>query len=211
MSYYEGPLDISGNNGFGGGWEGLIGLALVASLFGGGWGNGGFGGYGRGAGSEVLGYELGRVATTNDVASGFNNSAVLSSLNDLKLGLSSNYAGIQQTLCQGFNGINTSILTTANSLQREIADCCCATQRMMERNTCDIIQSGNANTQRIIDYLTGEKISGLQAENSLLKGQLSQNAQTSAIVNALAPKQPIPAYTVANPYCCNTTCGTTIQ
>lgn len=209
MGYYEGNLEM-GNSGFGGGWEGLIGLALVASLFGGGWG--GFGGYGnRGAaGSEVLGYELGKVATQADIASGFNNSAVLSSLNDLKLGQSTNYAGIQQTLCQGFNGINTAILTTANAIDRSIADCCCQTSRMMERNTCDIIQAGNANTQRIIDYLNNEKMSSLQAENSLLKGQLSQNAQTSAIVNALAPKQPIPAYTVANPYCCNTGC-TTIQ
>lgn len=204
MGYYEGELPMMGNNnGFGGGWEGLIGLALVASLFGGGWGGFGGGYGGRGAGSEALGYELGRVATTNDVASGFNNSAVLSSLNDLKLGQSSNYAGIQQTLCQGFNGINTSILTTANSLQREIADCCCNTGRMIERSTCDIIQAGNANTQRIIDYLTSEKISGLQAENSLLKGQLSQNAQTAAIVNAIKP-QPIPAYTVASPCGCTT-------
>ena len=44
------------NNGFGNGWEGLIGLALVASLFGGGWGfGGGFGG-GRG------GYGAGNLA-----------------------------------------------------------------------------------------------------------------------------------------------------
>ena len=44
-----------GNNGFGfgNGWEGLIGLALVAGLFGGWGGNGfGFGGRGYGAGSE---------------------------------------------------------------------------------------------------------------------------------------------------------------
>ena len=39
MAYYEGEIGGFGggyNNGFGTGWEGIIGLALVASLFGGG-------------------------------------------------------------------------------------------------------------------------------------------------------------------------------
>lgn len=75
-----------------------------------------------------MGYELGKLATTNDVASGFANSASLASLNDLKLG----QAGIQQTLCQGFSGVNTTILQGDNATQREIANigfqlqnCCC--------------------------------------------------------------------------------------
>ena len=58
MAYFDTDLPmVSGNNnnGFGNGWEGLIGLALVAGLFGG-WGGGfGFGGGGRCAGSEGLG------------------------------------------------------------------------------------------------------------------------------------------------------------
>ena len=69
--YLEGEVPVVqngyGNNGgfgFGGGWEGLIGLIAVAALF----GNGGFGGFGfggnRGGGSENLyGFELGKVAT----------------------------------------------------------------------------------------------------------------------------------------------------
>lgn len=182
-----------GNNGD---WGWFIILAL---LFG--WGGNGFGGFGNG-GAGMTGYELGKVATTNDVASGFNNSAVLSSLNDLKLG----QAGLQQTLCQGFNGINTAVLTSANSLQAQLADCCCQTQRSidginfnMAKNTCDIIQSGKDNTQRIIDYLTGEKISSLQAENSLLTAQLSQNSQTATLLNAIN-RTPSPAYVVPNPF-----------
>ena len=87
---------------------------IILLIFGwfGGWGNGG--GFGSGNGGGFMGgYDLGKVATTNDVAVGFNNSAVLSSLNDLKLGQS----GIQQSLCQGFNGVNTEILQAANGTQ----------------------------------------------------------------------------------------------
>jgi hypothetical protein len=199
MAYYEGDnFPMGGGNcggGFGDGWWGII---LIALLFGWGRGGGFGGGYGNG-GSEVLGYELGKVATTNDIASGFNNSAVLSNLNSLKEGQLQmiNYNN------QGFNGLNTSILTVGNNISREIADCCCGVKSMIlenrylnEKQTCDIITNANANTQKIIDYFQNEKICSLQAENVALKGRISNDAQTAAIVGALAPKQPIPAYPV---------------
>lgn len=218
MAYYEGEISPIGGGYNNGGWGGndawWIIILLIFGYGNNGFGNGGFGGR---AGSEVLGYELGKVATTNDVASGFNNSAVLSSLNDLKLG----QAGVQQTLCQGFNGINTAVLQGFhgvdnavctlgyqnqqgfNQLSHQLSDCCCTLGRAIDgvnynnaKNTCDIIQSQNNNTQRVIDFLTNEKIGSLQADNAALTAQLSQNAQTSAIVNALAPKAPVPAYPV---------------
>ena len=193
-------ISTGGNNGGMWGSDGIWAILLLALLgFGGrGWGAGGYGG-----GSEMVGYELGKVATQADVASGFNNSAVLSSLNDIKLG----QANMQNWINQGFYGIDRSILTSANGIEKSISDCCCTTQRLIERSTCDILQSNSMNTQRILDFLTNEKICGLQAENSTLKGQLSQNAQTAAIVNALAPKAPVAAYTVPNPNCCYNSCG----
>lgn len=112
-----------GNGFFGGDWAWIIILAL---LFG--WGNNGngFGGGFGGGNSFVGGYDIGKLATTNDVASGFNNSAVLSNLNDLKLG----QAGLQQTLCQGFSGVNTAITTNGyetrlavNDLSSQLAQC----------------------------------------------------------------------------------------
>ena len=198
MGYYEGEiggLGYGSNNGFGNGWEGLIGLALVASLFGGGWGN--FGGT-RG----------GNCATQADLSAGFANSSILSSLNDIKLTQGSNLNFVNQ----GFAGLNNVISTGFAGVQAALADCCCSTKSMIlenrylnERQTCDLITNQNANTQRILDYLCAEKISGLQAENVALKGQLSNYAQTNAIVNALKPT-PVPAYSVPNPNCCYTTC-----
>lgn len=231
----EMPTVISTNGGSNGMWgqDGIWAILLLALL--GNYGFGGRGGYGIGspAGAEALGYELGKVATTNDVASGFNNSAVLGSLNDLKLGQTSGFAGIQQTLCQGFNGINTAMLQGFNgvdnavcnlgyniqggfnSISHQISDCCCSTKQAIadlkysnERQTCDLIVNQNANTQKIIDYMQSEKISALQAENLALKGQISNNAQSAYIINQVRPL-PIPAFTVANPYAPVTTPTTT--
>lgn len=218
------------NNGFGGdGWWILLLLLLC-----GGWGNNGWGCNGGGFNGFTGGYDIGRLATTNDVAVGFNNSAVLSSLNDIKLG----QAGIQQSLCQGFNGINTAILQSANgaergfaSLSAQLASCCCDTQRSIEavnynmaKNTCDIQNTINTSTRDIIDgqrestnailgFLTNEKISSLQAENAALTAQLSQNAQTDRLLTAIN-KTPVAAYQVPNPYACysygygyNNNCG----
>lgn len=186
------------NNGmWGGDWSWWIILLL---LFG--WGNNGWGNSGFSGGNSRLGYDIGKLATTNDVAVGFNNSAVLSSLNDLKLG----QAGIQQTLCQGFGGVNTAILQSANTLQNAICqlgyeqqNCCCQTQRAidgvnynMAKNTCDITNAINTSTRDIIDaqrdgtnailnFLTQDKIASLQAENQSLKFQASQTAQNAFI------------------------------
>ena len=229
MAYIEGDFPISfgnngyNNNGFGNGWEGLIGLALVASLFGG-WGNG-FG-FNRGG---MGGY--GTPATQADVASGFSTSSILSGINGIK----ENQLSMQNFINQGFSGLNTAILTgfhgvdnavctlgynTASQfagISRELADCCCGLKGAIadvkyanERQTCDLITNANANTQRIIDYLTTEKISSLQAENVALKGRISNNEQSAYIINALNP-QARPAYIVPNPNCCYGGCGASIQ
>lgn len=197
----------NGNNGVFGDSAWWIIILLIFGWFGNGYGGNGFGG--NNGGGFMTGYDLGKVATTNDVASGFNNSAVLSSLNDLKLG----QAGLQQTLCQGFNGINTAVLQSANATERgfcdlgyKLQDCCCTTQRAidgvnfnMSKGFCDVIRAGQDNTQRIIDFLTTDKISTLQAENAALTAQLSQNSQTNTIINTLRPVAQ-PAYITCSPF-----------
>ena len=88
-----------------------------------------------------------------------------------------------------------------------------------ERNTCSIINAANANTRAILDFLTTEKISALQAENSGLKAQISNDRQSAYIIGALTPKCPEPAYIVPNPNCCynygvypvNSACGASVQ
>lgn len=207
MGYFEGeiPTMVGGNNSSWGG-DGIWAILLLALFgFGRGYGNGGFGG----GNSEFVGYELGKVATQADIASGFNNSALLSNQNDAKLQMANGFAGVDNAVCtlgynmqQGFNMVNQSI-----------SDCCCRTQASIadlkyanEKQTCDIIQAINAGNQRLVDIYTNDKIDALNRKLAVAEGQISQYAQTNAIVAALRP-QPVPSYTVPNPNCCYNTCG----
>ena len=233
MAYFEGevPVVTTGNNNGMWGGDGIWAILLLALL-----GNGGFGGYGRGAGfgggyGEALGYELGKVATTNDVASGFNNSAVLGGINDLKLTQASNlnfinqgFSGLNTQIQAGFAGVDNAICTLGyqnqagfNTLAHQISDCCCQTSRAidginynMAKNACDIIQAINTSSQRTIDYLQSEKIDTLNRKLAVAEGQISNYAQTNAIISALKPC-PTPAYVVPNPNCCYSTGCTGVQ
>lgn len=220
--YVEGdvPYVANGNNNNNGwnDWSWIIGLAVVGGIF----GNGGFG---------FGGNNRGNCATQADLAAGFNNSAVLSSLNDIKLTQASNlnfinqgfsglnnvinqgFAGVDNAVCTlgyqnqaGFNALGTQLASCCCDIRQAIADCCCTTQRSIDsvkyenaKNTCDIIRAGQDNTRAILDYLTTEKISSLQAENSGLKAQISNDRQSAYIIDALAPKCPVSAYVVQPP------------
>jgi hypothetical protein len=230
MAYYEGEISPMGcgtgyGNGFGD-WSWIIGLALVGGLFGG-WGNGGFGfGFGGGRG----GYDVccGTPATQADLANGFAQNTLQRGIDDIILG----QAQMQNFINQGFSGLNQTVNTVGsnlsnaictlgyqqaqlvNGLSRELAECCCSTARAIdsvklenERNTCSIINASNANTRAVLDFLTGEKISALQAENAGLKAQISNDKQSAYLISQLRDPCPIPAYTVPNPNCCYTPCG----
>ena len=211
MGYYEGEIGslcgTNNNNGWND-WSWIIGLAVVGGIF----GNGGFG-FGNNG-------NRGNCATQADLSAGFANSEIMSDLNDILLGQASmqnfinqGFAGLNQTVTNGFAGVNNAVCTLGyqnqagfNALSTQIAQCCCDTRSAIadvkyanERNTCDIINASNANTRAILDYLTGEKISALQAENSGLKAQISNDRQSAFIIDALAPKCPQPAYVVQPP------------
>ena len=226
--YIEGDVPYVGTNncnsgfGLGNGWEGIIGLLVIAGLFGGGWGNGfGFGGNRGGA-----------PATQADLSAGFANSEIMSDLNDIILGqatmqnfINQGFAGLNNTITTGFAGVNNAVCTLGynqaqliNGLSRELADCCCNLGRSidgvnynMAKNTCDIIRANQDNTRAILDFLTSEKISSLQAENSGLKAQISNDRQTANIVSELRNSTcPIPAYITCDPRVpvnYNTGCG----
>ena len=90
------------------------------------------------------------------------------------------------------------------------AACCCATQREIERGfadlgynlatqACDTRRAVADSTRSIIEFLTQDKISTLQAENQTLKFAASQQAQNAYLLNALKDPCPVPAYVVPNP------------
>lgn len=188
---------------FGGDWSAWIILFLLFGLFGNGNGFGFGGGFG--------GRGCGQPATTADLTS----QSIIGKLDGLTNGLSdSTYA----------------ITGAINGLSHQVSDCCCATQRaidgvnynmatqacdtrnVIQNSTRDILESNNANTRAILDFLTQDKIATLTAENQSLKLAASQSAQnafitanqeaqTAELLRRLAPT-PTPAYVVPNPNCC---------
>lgn len=158
----------AGNGGFNNGWgngSDFLWVIVLLALF----GRGGFGGFGGGFGG---GCGCSSCATQADLAAGFNNSAVLSNLNDLKLTQASNlnfvnqgFAGLNNVINQGFAGVDNAICNLGfnlqnnlNGISREIGDCCCKTQRgidsvnyNMATNTCSITNAINLNTRDIIE------------------------------------------------------------
>jgi hypothetical protein len=218
----SGGSNNGGDFGFGGGgWGGLLGLIVVASLFGwggmGGWG-GGFGGGGAG---------LQGIATRADINEGFALNNITGGITAIQQGICDSTYALNNAITGGFHGVDSALCT----LGHQLSDCCCTTQRAIDgvnynmatqfaalnNNLCgisrDIIESQNANTRSIMDFLVNDKISTLTAENQALKfaaSQASQNAfitanqeaQTAEIIRRLGRDCPVPAYVVPNPNCC---------
>ena len=115
-----------------------------------------------------------------------------------------------------------------NAVQAQLADCCCQTQRQVERgfadtnynlatqscdtrntfnmSTRDLLEHANATTRAILDKLTSQEMAAkdaqIQAQSQQIFGlQLaaSQQAQNNYLVNTLRPC-PTPAYLTCNPW-----------
>lgn len=229
----------NGNNWNDGSW--LWFLIVVFAIFGG-WGNG-FGGFGGGTnggvGSEIQrGFDNQAVISkldgiSNGLCDGFYamNNSMLTGFNGINTNIMQTGYGIQQAV----NADTVANMQNTNALQSQLANCCCETreaiqgvnynmatnacalQNTMNNNTRDIIDSQQAGTRAILDFLTNDKIATLTAENNDLRRAASQDrqnallttamtAQTNQIINAVNPA-PIPAYTVPNPNAYAYGCG----
>lgn len=211
-----------GNNGmFGNNGDWIWAFLLFALI-----GNNGWGGFGGGNGGVGSNYVLATdFATLERKLDGVNNG-LCDGFYAMNTGMLNGFAGVQQTLCQGFNGLQQTVMqgfhgvdnavctlgynTQAgfNALANQIASCCCDLKTMNlenryinEKQTCDIVAAINAGNQRLVDIYTNDKIEALRAENTALKGKISDDYQADRIINKLSPC-PSPAYIVPNPNCC---------
>ena len=184
-----------------------------------GWGNGGFGGNNNFATENVR----------DAVAYGFDINNLENGVRGLEHGICDGFYDMNSTLLNGFGNIALGNMQNTNAITSQLANmaaqdaaCCCETQRLLERGLCevnyniltqsngintniasaarDIIENNNNGVRSILDFLTQDKISTLQAENQALRLTASQQAQNAFLIDQLATKAPIPAYVVANPY-----------
>ena len=208
----------------------------------------GFGGNGMNSGTttrEEIAYgfdmnnlENGVRSIQNGICDGFYNmnTSLLTGFNSLQNAQNQGFAGLNTVIAnstsniqQDLNAINIANMQNTNAITAQLnalgtqqADCCCQTQRALERgfadlgynlatqecqtrqaiadSSRDIIENQNANTRSILDFLTQDKIAALTAENQSLKFAASQSAQNNYLVQTLRPC-PIPAYIQPNPFC----------
>ena len=222
-------LLLAGGNGFGGFFGGNRGIGTGAEI------NYAFDTNSTHEGIRDLSTAVanGFYALNTGVLNGFANTtaAVTGGISDIRHDLCDvNYTNLQDTnaILQAISADTMANLQNAyglttqmNALASQQQNCCCETQRALERDfaqlnynlatlacdtkqatldsTRDIITNANANTRQILDFLTQDRISALQAENQALKTAASQAAQNAYLVERLSPTAN-PAYIVANPY-----------
>ena len=219
------PADIAaltGNNrndsGFGGengAWWIIIFVPFFAF---GGWGNGfgnrgGIGASGSGAmdnyvlasdfatlqrqiDSGISSLERKGDAINNGLCDGLYSQAQL--INGVNSNIASTTASLQQTLCQGFNGVNSAINTSGyetrnaiNGVSSQLADCCCKTQSAikdvnyniaMQTNSInqtlcngfrDVIDSQNANYRALHDEIVSNRIEDKNAQITAQQNQIN--------------------------------------
>ena len=218
------------NDGLGGS-NGLLWIFLLILFWGGGTGFGN-----RGGDAAVEGQVEAAIAKAE--ARGLSDTAVLNAIQGNKEAVAqiANTLGVQfeavrSTLASMSNGIcdlgyklgqDTASLMSAisggnASLSRQLADCCCATQRSMDSIKYDMASGfcqtntnidkstfhleryidkkfeqaqfeNRAGFQGIRDYLVGEKIATLQNDLQAAQLVLQNNAQTQAIMNYIDSK-----------------------
>ena len=183
MNYSDGALSpsdvalITGNTGnnCNNGWgENGAWWIILFLIFG--WGRNGYGSFGGNSGGAADNYVLASDFAQIDRKLDTISNGICDSTFALNNTMTNGFAAAQQTLCQGFSGINQAINTNgyetrlgingleaslANcccDLRQQIADCCCQTQRgidginyNMAMNTNNIQQTLCNNTRDIID------------------------------------------------------------
>lgn len=241
---------VTGNNRDNDGmWGNGAWWIVILLIFGwGGFGNNGWGGNGSGNGytdsAIQRGFDNSAVISkldgiTNGLCDGFYavNNSMLTGFNGINTNIMQTGYGIQQAI----NADTIANMQNTNALQAQLANCCCETreaiqgvnynmatntcalQNAMNNNTRDIIDSQQAGTRAILDYLCAKENADLRDKVQKLELSASQDrqnallttamtAQTQQIVNSVNPPA-VPAYVVPNPNAyaygcgCNQSCG----
>ena len=189
-------------NGFGGYGSDFIWIILLLALFGG-WGNNGNGGFFNGGFDNNYAWlSNGQKEIMQNTNNGFNTLQLSNDIQDVTNGINSlssqlcnSTYTINDSIKDGFYGLNTSFLNCCCENKLGIADLKytvatenCADREALSNGIRDLIANQTASTQRILDQLCqdkidakNEKISDLQREILMKDLQASQVAQTATL------------------------------
>lgn len=195
-------------NGFGGegGW--FIWVIFLFFLMG--WGNNGFGGFGRNNGSGLaneINNDYGRGLLLQAINGNGNAINTLASTLNCSVGqIQQAINGVMTQVQNVGNQVGQSSLQVINALQQgnmsiasQMADCCCRTNQAINtqgyesklaicNQTNTLVDAGKQNTQAIMGKLDQmynqtllDKIDKLREDKSTLKAQIDNSQQTAAI------------------------------
>lgn len=147
-----------GNDGFGFGNEGLWLFAILA-LMGGGFGNWG-------------GNRNWNPVTEADLCNANSFSELKGSVGRLSDQVDSVNINLTKAVCD----LGYTTLGNFNALERQLADCCCTTQRLIEqvrfdgeRNTAAINANTTAQVQKVLDAICGNRMADMQNQINQLQ------------------------------------------
>ena len=178
------------------------------------WGGGG--GFFGGGGNSTREGELTRAEMYNALGqqdSFSNQSNIMRELSAFERDATNNWGSMKYDNLMGVNSIMSQMAANAAAQ----AQCCCETNRNIDavryenaKNTGDVVHNAQLNTrdilesqiagfQRILDFLTNDKIESLRNELQSAQLQLGNMSQTTTLINTLRPF-PAPAYITNSPY-----------
>lgn len=212
-----------GNGGWGGDWSAWIIIFLIFAAFG--WGNNGGGLFG-GNGSQGAADNYVLASDFSQISRQISDSTAMTErkLDSITNGLCDGF----YTQAQLINGTNTAIMQGNNALSAQLAQCCCdiregisgvnynmamntnTVARQVERGfadtnynmatqNCATLQAIDKVGDRIIDYMSNEKLQTLRDENQALRLAASQARQNELLIDRLGYHCPQPAYVVQPP------------
>ena len=212
------PVYIGGNgDGFGFGNGGFMAFLIFALLMGngfGGWGNNGF--------ANAIGYE--NLATSNEVQRGFDNQNQMANQREILSAVTSGTAQSVAATNQTFHDTLSVITDKYSELQRDIAgvsvaqanalanqnECCCNTLRAIDgvnynnaMNTASINANTTAQTQKILDAISGNRMADMQ-------NQINQLQLQSALSNVVRYPNSWAYNAGTSPFCNCNSCGCSI-
>ena len=201
---------LSDRNGYGDMWGGNSMMWIFALLI---LAGGGFSGWGNNGFANAIGYE--NLATQSQVDRGFDTQNMMANQRETLAAVNAGTAQAVAATNQTFHDITAALSDKYTELQRDVAglavgqanllakenECCCSTLRAIDGvnyanalNTAAINENTTAQTQKILDAITGNRMADMQS-------QINQLQLQQAVAGVVRYPSASTYYAGTNPFC----------
>lgn len=201
---------LSDRNGYGDMWGGNSMMWIFALLI---LAGGGFNGWGNNGFANAIGYE--NLATQAQVDRGFDTQNMMANQRETLAAVNAGTAQAVAATNQTFHDITAALSDKYTELQRDVAglavgqanllakenECCCSTLRAIDGvnyanaiNTAAINENTTAQTQKILDAITGNRMADMQ-------NQINQLQLQQAVAGVVRYPSASTYYAGTNPFC----------